>query len=123
MGLLSRLFNGKSHDEKLKQDAITMEDIANANNSINYSSSEFNFVVEDVFSITGRGTIVTGNVISGSVKVNDGVLINGVTPTVISGIEVFRKMQNAASEGDNCGLLLKSISKDQVKRGDVLTKK
>jgi LSD1 subclass zinc finger protein len=85
--------------------------------------SSFHMVVEDVFFIRGRGTVITGNVASGTVHLGDRIIIwSGaqVRRTVVAGIEMFRKTLDHASSGDNVGLLLKDISKDMVKRGDIL---
>jgi elongation factor Tu len=79
--------------------------------------------VEDVFSITGRGTVATGRVERGKVKVGDNVEIVGITPTqktVITGIEMFRKLLDEAIAGDNIGALLRGVEKNQVERGQVL---
>ncbi len=81
--------------------------------------------VEDVFSIKGRGTVVTGRVERGMVKVNDTVEIVGIKPTrsvVITGIEMFRKSLEDAQAGDNAGLLLRGIEKADVERGQVIAK-
>ena len=79
--------------------------------------------VEDVFSISGRGTVVTGRVERGVVKVNQEVEIVGITPTmktVVTGIEMFRKLLDEGQAGDNLGALLRGIDKEQVQRGQVL---
>jgi elongation factor Tu len=79
--------------------------------------------VEDVFSITGRGTVATGRVEKGKVKVGDNVEIIGIQETrksVVTGIEMFRKLLDEAQAGDNIGLLLRGIEKDQVERGQVV---
>jgi elongation factor Tu len=81
--------------------------------------------VEDVFSIKGRGTVVTGRVERGQTKVNDTIEIVGVKPTkstVITGIEMFRKSLDDAQAGDNAGLLLRGIEKKDVERGQVIAK-
>jgi elongation factor Tu len=81
--------------------------------------------VEDVFSITGRGTVVTGRVEQGVVKVGDEVEIVGVKDTrkvVVTGIEMFRKLLDQGQAGDNLGALLRGIDKDDVERGQVLAK-
>ena len=81
--------------------------------------------IEDVLTITGRGTVVTGRVERGTVKLNDPVEIIGVKPTVssvVTGIEMFRKTLDFAEAGDNAGILLRGISRDQVVRGQVLAK-
>ena len=82
--------------------------------------------VEDVFTITGRGTVATGRVERGTLHLNDEVEIIGiredVQKTVITGIEVFRKLLDEAQAGDNIGALLRGINRDQIQRGQVLAK-
>ncbi len=81
--------------------------------------------IEDVFTISGRGTVVTGRVERGELKINDEVEIVGLKPTqktVVTGIEMFRKSLDSAIAGDNAGALLRGISRDQVERGQVLAK-
>ncbi|MFH0825870.1 MAG: elongation factor Tu, partial [Pseudomonadota bacterium] len=79
--------------------------------------------VEDVFSISGRGTVVTGRVERGKVKVGEEVEIVGITPTiktVCTGVEMFRKVLDQGQAGDNVGLLLRGIKRDEVERGQVV---
>ncbi len=81
--------------------------------------------VEDVFSISGRGTVVTGRVERGIVKVNDEIEIIGIRPTqktTVTGIEMFRKLLDEGQAGDNCGVLLRGTKKEDVERGQVLAK-
>ena len=81
--------------------------------------------VEDVFTITGRGTVVTGRVERGQLKLNDEVEIVGLKETkksVVTGIEMFRKQLDYAESGDNAGVLLRGISREDVERGQVLAK-
>lgn len=81
--------------------------------------------VEDVFTITGRGTVATGRVERGTVKVGDPVEIVGIRPTlstVVTGVEMFRKLLDQAEAGDNIGTLLRGITRDEVERGQVLAK-
>jgi len=81
--------------------------------------------IEDVFTITGRGTVVTGRVERGQLKLNDEVEIVGLRPTkktVVTGIEMFRKQLDYAEAGDNAGVLLRGISREDVERGQVLCK-
>ncbi|MGI6776280.1 MAG: elongation factor Tu [Patescibacteria group bacterium] len=82
--------------------------------------------VEDVFSIKGRGTVVTGKVARGVLKVNEEVEIVGLSEktkkTVVTGIEMFRKSLDEAMAGDNVGLLLRGVEKDEVQRGQVIAK-
>ncbi len=81
--------------------------------------------VEDVFSIKGRGTVVTGRIERGVVKVNENIEIVGIHPTkttVVTGVEMFRKQLDEGQAGDNVGLLLRGIEKNDVERGQVLAK-
>ncbi|KHO61968.1 MULTISPECIES: elongation factor Tu [Thermoanaerobacter] len=82
--------------------------------------------VEDVFTITGRGTVATGRVERGKVKVGDEVEIIGLTTesrkTVVTGVEMFRKTMDEAQAGDNIGVLLRGVQRDEVERGQVLAK-
>ena len=83
----------------------------------------FLMAVEDVFSITGRGTVATGRIERGKVKVGDNVELVGIQDTkksVVTGIEMFRKVMDEAIAGDNVGVLLRGIEKDQIERGQVL---
>lgn len=83
----------------------------------------FLMAVEDVFSIQGRGTVVTGRIERGIVKVNDEVEIVGIKPTkktVVTGVEMFRKLLDQGQAGDNVGVLLRGINKEDVERGQVL---
>ena len=90
------------------------------------SDLDFLMPVEDVFSITGRGTVATGRVERGTVKMGDTVEIVGLTDekktTVITGVEMFRKLLDSAEAGDNVGLLLRGIDKKAIERGQVLCK-
>ena len=81
--------------------------------------------VEDVFTITGRGTVATGRVERGQVKVGDEIEIIGISDTqksVVTGVEMFRKLLDYAEAGDNIGALLRGVQRDQVERGQVLAK-
>jgi elongation factor Tu len=81
--------------------------------------------IEDVFTITGRGTVVTGRVERGQLKLNDEVEIVGLKPTkktVVTGIEMFRKQLDFAQAGDNAGVLLRGIGREDVERGQILSK-
>ncbi len=90
------------------------------------SDLPFLLPVEDVFSISGRGTVATGRVERGTVKLNDVVEIIGLTEerkqTTITGVEMFHKLLDQAEAGDNVGLLLRGIAKDEIERGQVLCK-
>ena len=82
--------------------------------------------VEDVFSITGRGTVATGRVEKGKVKVQDNVELVGLTTerrtVVVTGVEMFKKMLDEAAAGDNIGLLLRGVQRNEIQRGQVLAK-
>ncbi len=81
--------------------------------------------IEDIFSIQGRGTVVTGRVERGKVKVGEEIEIIGFRPTtktVVTGVEMFRKLLDAGEAGDNVGLLLRGTAKDDVERGQVIAK-
>ncbi|MDD3122413.1 MAG: elongation factor Tu [Candidatus Izemoplasmatales bacterium] len=85
----------------------------------------FMMPVEDVFTITGRGTVVTGRVDRGTIKVGETIEIIGIRPTktaVVTGVEMFRKLLDFAQAGDNVGLLLRGVSRDEVQRGQVIAK-
>ncbi len=81
--------------------------------------------IEDIFSISGRGTVVTGRVERGIVKVGDEVEIVGIRPTtktIVTGVEMFKKLLDQGQAGDNIGVLLRGTKKDDVERGQVLAK-
>src|SRR3989338_4936353 len=83
----------------------------------------FLMAVEDVFSITGRGTVATGRVERGKIKVGENIEIVGIKPTqksVVTGLEMFRKILDESVAGDNVGILLRGIEKNQVERGQVI---
>ena len=90
------------------------------------SDKPFLMPVEDVFTITGRGTVATGRVERGTVKVGDPVEIVGLVDqkrtSVVTGVEMFRKLLDQAIAGDNIGILLRGINRDQVERGQVVAK-
>ena len=90
------------------------------------SDKPFLMPVEDVFTITGRGTVATGRVERGTVKVGDPVEIVGLVEqkrtSVVTGVEMFRKLLDQAIAGDNIGILLRGINRDQVERGQVVAK-
>jgi elongation factor Tu len=82
--------------------------------------------VEDVFTITGRGTVATGRVEQGTIKVGESVEIVGIRPkttqTVVTGVEMFRKLLDQGQAGDNIGVLLRGIKREEIERGQVLAK-
>ena len=86
---------------------------------------DFLMPVEDVFSISGRGTVVTGRIERGIVKVGDEIEIIGIKPTaktVVTGVEMFRKLLDQGQAGDNVGVLLRGTKREEVERGQVLAK-
>ncbi len=114
-------------DEKAVQ---SVKDLLNAvdtyiDTPVRDTDKPFLMSIEDVFTITGRGTVVTGRVERGKLNLNDEVEIVGIKPTqktVATGIEMFRKQLDYAEAGDNAGVLLRGISREQVERGQVLAK-
>jgi elongation factor Tu len=85
----------------------------------------FLLAIEDIFSIEGRGTVVTGKIERGVVKLNDEVEVIGLRPnqkTVVTGIEMFNKLMDEGRAGDNVGVLLRGLKKEDVERGQVLAK-
>jgi elongation factor Tu len=81
--------------------------------------------VEDVFSISGRGTVATGRVERGIIKVGEEVAIVGIKDTaksVVTGVEMFRKLLDQGQAGDNCGILLRGVKREDIERGQVLAK-
>src|SRR5262249_56111234 len=82
--------------------------------------------IEDVFTITGRGTVVSGRVEEGQIKIGDEVEIVGIHPetakTVVTGVEMFNKTLDNAQAGDNAGALLRGVKREEVERGQVLSK-
>ncbi len=86
---------------------------------------DFLMPVEDVFSISGRGTVVTGRIEKGTIKIGETIEIVGfgdTQTTTVTGVEMFRKEMDQGQAGDNCGILLRGIKKEQVERGQVLCK-
>ena len=112
-------FKKKEYGETLKEQIpVTQQPVQNIP-----VSGDFVMVIEDVFSITGRGTVVTGNVTSGSVTLNDFVVIRETgQQTQVTGIEMFRKQCDIAVAGDNVGILLRGVARDEVARGYTLVK-
>jgi elongation factor Tu len=89
------------------------------------TDQDFLMPVEDVFSISGRGTVVTGRIEKGTIKVGETIEIVGIRDTqttTVTGVEMFRKEMDQGQAGDNCGILLRGISKEAVERGQVLCK-
>ncbi len=120
----SKALNGDADAEKQLLDLVTAVDdfIPQPTREID---KPFLMPVEDVFSITGRGTVATGRVERGTVKVGEEVEIVGLrdtAKTVVTGVEMFRKILDQAEAGDNVGLLLRGIEKEGIERGQVLAK-
>ena len=94
-------------------------------NPVRETDKPFLMPVEDVFTITGRGTVATGRVERGTIVINTEVEIVGITDTqkaVVTGVEMFRKLLDRAEAGDNIGALLRGITRDKIQRGQVLAK-
>jgi len=118
----------------LEGDSKWVESIENLMNEVdNYfvdperdRDKPFLMPIEDVFTITGRGTVVTGRVERGQLKLNEEVQILGIrekaTTTTVTGIEMFHKQMDYADAGENCGLLLRGIKREDVERGQVVCK-
>jgi elongation factor Tu len=89
------------------------------------TDKDFLMPIEDVFSISGRGTVVTGKIDRGTINVGEDVEIVGITDTqktTVTGVEMFRKEMDQGMAGDNCGILVRGIAKEDVQRGQVLCK-
>ena len=93
---------------------------------VRLTDKPFLMPIEDIFSITGRGTVVTGRIETGTIHVNDAAEIVGFNDkpksTVVTGVEMFRKLLDQGEAGDNVGLLLRGIDKKEVRRGEVVAK-
>ncbi len=92
---------------------------------VRQTDKPFLMPIEDIFSIEGRGTVVTGKIDRGIVKVNDEIEVVGLRPTaktVVTGIEMFQKMLDEGRAGDNVGILLRGLKKEDVERGQVIAK-
>ena len=111
MGILNSLFGSREMKDE------TPKPLENAT-----TTGNFYFIVDDVFTITGRGTVVTGKVDSGEVHIGDTVSISERMSSEVVGIEMFRKTADSAREGDTCGILLKGINRNDIHKGDYLTK-
>lgn len=114
-------------DAKYEQAILDLMDAVDSwiQNPTRDTEKPFLMPIEDVFTITGRGTVVTGRVERGQLKLNDEVEIVGLKDTrktVVTGIEMFRKQLDYAEAGDNAGVLLRGISREDVERGQVLSK-
>jgi elongation factor Tu len=116
--------DGKPEGEKSIHELMAAVD-AYIPNPTRSNDLPFLLPIEDVMTISGRGTVVTGRVERGMIKVGDQVEIVGIKPTqtsVVTGLEMFRKILDFAESGDNVGVLLRGVNRDQVERGQVLAK-
>ena len=123
-GSAKKALDGDPENEKAVMDLMDAVD-AYLPDPVRDTDKPFLLPIEDVLTITGRGTVVTGRVERGQLKLNDEVEIVGVRPTkksVVTGIEMFRKLLDYAEAGDNVGVLLRGIARDEVVRGQVLAK-
>jgi len=115
-------------DEKWAQSVLELMDAVDENvpDPVRDLDKPFLMPIEDVFTITGRGTVVTGRVERGLINVNEEVEIVGIrdksTKTTVTGVEMFRKLLDSGQAGDNVGLLLRGIKREDVERGQVVVK-
>lgn len=114
-------------DEEAQKQILALMDAVDAfiPDPVRDNEKPFLLPIEDVITITGRGTVVTGRVERGMLKLNDEVEIIGIKPTIksiVTGIEMFRKTLDFAEAGDNVGVLLRGVNREQVERGQVLAK-
>ncbi|MBQ9266808.1 MAG: hypothetical protein IJ217_00735 [Clostridia bacterium] len=129
MGLFDFLSGNKNSGEVIKEygKKPKKEETFSQTYSTDGDNKDFELVVEDVFTITGRGTIVTGRVGVGQIRVGDEVYIKNNSTgkqkkTRVLGVEMFRKLLDVANVGDNVGLLLQGIGRNDVASGDVISK-
>jgi elongation factor Tu len=123
-------FKAMTDPDNSPDDVKSIEDLLTAMDSyfpdpVRDSEKPFLMPIEDVFTISGRGTVVTGKVDRGILKLNEEIEIVGIKPTkktVVTGIEMFNKLLDEAQAGDNVGTLLRGIDKKEVERGQVLAK-
>jgi elongation factor Tu len=121
-GSATAALEGKPEGEKAISDLMDAID-KDIPEPVRENDKPFLMSVEDVFSITGRGTVATGRIERGTIKVNDTVEIIGLrdtTTSVVTGIEMFRKLLDSGQAGDNVGILLRGIEKEGIERGQVL---
>jgi elongation factor Tu len=115
-------------DDKWAQSVLDLMDAVDTSvpEPIREIDKPFLMPIEDVFTITGRGTVVTGRIERGVIKVNEEVEIVGIRPqtmkTVVTGVEMFRKLLDEGRAGENVGLLLRGTKREEVERGQVVTK-
>lgn len=125
MGLFNFLKKSNKSDVELYCEERNKNIREEISNDTSFPST-FRIKVEDVFTITGKGTVIVGTVESGFVSVGDNVKlqrVNGVTKdVVVLGIEKFKKFTNVAHKGENVGILLSDITRKDIGNGDILTK-
>jgi translation elongation factor EF-Tu-like GTPase len=130
MGFWSRLL-GRNEFDSTVTDALAANEaqravIAATASTPRPAAGSFLLTVEDVFSITGRGLVVTGRVTAGTVSVGDAVLVEspgmGAVPATVTGVEAFRKKLTTATAGQMVGLLLDGVSRDQLTPGSVISR-
>ena len=115
-------------DEKWEQSILDLMDACDESipDPVRETDKPFLMPIEDLFTITGRGTVVTGRVERGKLNINDDVEILGIKEksqnTTVTGIEMFRKQLDYAEAGDNCGLLLRGTKREDVERGQIVAK-
>lgn len=120
---LKALEGDEAHEDKIIELMAAVDDYID--DPVRETDKPFMMPVEDVFSITGRGTVATGRVDRGTVKVQDEVEIVGIKATrktVVTGVEMFRKLLDRAEAGDNIGALLRGVTREDIQRGQVLAK-
>jgi elongation factor Tu len=120
---LKSLEGDAGYREKIKELLETLDSYIE--DPIRETDKNFLMAIEDVFTITGRGTVTTGRIERGTLNINDEVEIIGLEDTkktIVTGIEMFNKQLDKGMAGDNAGVLLRGINKDQVQRGQVLAK-
>ncbi len=120
---LKALEGDEAHEDKIIELMDAVDEYID--DPVRETDKPFLMPVEDVFSITGRGTVATGRVDRGKVKVQDEVEIVGIKPTrktVVTGVEMFRKLLDEAEAGDNIGALLRGVTREDIQRGQVLAK-
>ncbi|SNS19683.1 elongation factor Tu [Actinomadura mexicana] len=121
-------FQALQGDEKWSASIVELMDAVDENvpEPVRDTEKPFLMPIEDVFSITGRGTVVTGRIERGVVNVNETVDIIGIKPestsTTVTGVEMFRKLLDQGQAGDNVGLLLRGIKREDVERGQCVIK-
>jgi len=120
---LKALEGDPAHEQKILDLMAAVDEYIDE--PVRETDKPFLMPVEDVFTITGRGTVATGRVERGQLKVGDEVEIVGIRPTrktVVTGVEMFRKLLDYAEAGDNIGALLRGVPRDEIERGQVLAK-